>query len=222
MKSFENRAAAGPAAKRRKLANGAAEDVAAGEDEEDHDDVHDQQDDSDDGSNGDEADNAEENDDGEGKDVDYMDEDDDDDGEDGGFGLGDDDDDDEKVDNTDPFESHYSAPDLKDVELRLEAVQGDRWATLKTKVSDTRQVYTLPQTDAADSFSPPAAVKTPQQLKLKKRLADINTKPFGTVEQTVAPLLFNYYDTLFCERTPQNGEALRRLASLHVVNHVFK
>ncbi|CAK7213296.1 rRNA-binding ribosome biosynthesis protein utp25 [Sporothrix curviconia] len=215
MKSFESRSTAGPAAKRRKLEHGAADDMAEGE----KDDDEEEEDDKDENEDEEGEEDAEDDEDTEGKDVDYMDEDDYDAEE--GFGL-DNDDDDEEVDTTDPFETHYSAPDLKDVELRLEAIQADNWATLKSKANDTRQVFTLPQTHAADDFSPPAPVKAPQQLKLKKRLADINAKPFGAVEQTMAPLLFNYYDTLFTERTPQNGEALRRLASLHAVNHVFK
>ncbi|CAK7209988.1 rRNA-binding ribosome biosynthesis protein utp25 [Sporothrix eucalyptigena] len=216
MKSFESRSAAAPAAKRRKLGHGTTEELGK-DDESEKGDAEEDQEESE-GSNDNEED--EDADDEEGEDVDFMDEEDDDAEE--GFGLDDDDDDEEEVDTTDPFESHYSAPDLKDVELRLEAIQGDNWATAKSKVNGTRQVFTLPETDAADSFSPPAPINSPQQLKLKKRLADVNTKPFGEVEQTVAPLLFNYYDTLYTERTSQNGQALRKLASLHAVNHVFK
>ncbi|ERT01819.1 hypothetical protein HMPREF1624_00113 [Sporothrix schenckii ATCC 58251] len=229
MRSFESRLAAAPAAKRRKLEHGTIA-KAAGDESNDEDGVEDEEEeeeesrgDDDDGEDGDDVEGEE----GKDKDVEYMDEDDEDDEDaedrldmDGNADHGDDDD--ELVDTTDPFESHYSAPDLKDVELRLEAIQADNWATSKTKTNDTRQIFTLPQTAAADSFSAPPPVKTPQQLKLKKRLADINTAAFGQVEQTVAPLLFNYYDTLFCERNPQNGDSLRKLASLHAVNHVFK
>lgn len=213
MRSFESRSAATPAPKRRKLEDGAVAKPA------DDDSDGDEDDDEDDDDEDDEEDEQSEGEEGKGKDVDYMDEEDNDVEDDLDM---DDDDDEEQVDTTDPFESHYSAPDLKDVELRLEAIQGDDWATSKSKTDDTRQIFTLPRTEAADSFSAPAPVKTPQQLKLKKRLADINTAPFGLAEQTVAPLLFNYYDTLFCERNPQNGDALRKLASLHAVNHVFK
>lgn len=213
MQSFESRSAAAPAAKRRKLENGAVAEPIEDDSEDEEDDNEDDEDDSG------EDDEDVEGEEGEGKDVDYMDEEDDNAEE----GLDDDDDDEEEqVDTTDPFESHYSAPNLKDVELRLEAIQGDNWATSKNKANDTRQVFTLPKTEAADSFTAPAPIKNPQQLKLKKRLADINTSPFSHDQQTVAPLLFNYYDTLFCERSPQNGDSLRKLASLHAVNHVFK
>ena len=221
MRSFESRSAAAPAAKRRKLEHAAVAEPAE-DDSDDGDEVdEDDEDDEDDQSSGDDNDDEDEQiegEAGEGKDVDYMDEE-DDDAEDG---LDMDDDDDKQLDTTDPFESHYSVPDLKDVELRIEAIQGDDWATSKSKTNDTRQIFSLPRTEASDSFSAPAPIKTPQQLKLKKRLADMNTAPFGQVEQTVAPLLFNYYDTLFCERNSQNGDALRKLASLHAVNHVFK
>ncbi|CAK7262957.1 rRNA-binding ribosome biosynthesis protein utp25 [Sporothrix epigloea] len=224
IKSFESRsAAATPAAKRRRLSNGTAEEVVAyeknGNDEEENDDEEDSEEDSDEEGSDEDEDGDDVADDAQGDDIDHMDEEDDDVEE---PILVDDDDEDEELDTTDPFETHFARPDPKETELRLEAIQSDKWATSKSRANDTRQIFTLPRTDATRDFSPPELIKTPQQLKLKKRLADINTKPFDTVQQTLAPLLFNYHDTLFCERTPQNGEALRRLASVHVINHVLK
>lgn len=131
----------------------------------------------------------------------------------------------EAVETADPFETHFASPDVTDVARRIKAIKEEQWAPAKVVVQGSREMFSTPQVGASSSsFSPPPPITSLPQLKLKKRLADANTgvTQIGPLEQKLAPLLFNYYDTLFCERKPENGDELRRLASLHAVNHVFK
>ena len=216
MKSFETRSS-GPAAKRRKLDHQAEHANFDSDEEEDGGDDDDVKESSGSASDELEEGGGSDEEEAEPKDVDAADDDEDIEEE---IEIGGDDD--EQLDTTDPFESHFSAPDLKDVSLRLISIKEEDWLTSKVSAQGSREIFTVPQTGLSSDFSPPAAVSSPHQLKLKKRLAEVNTKPFRPAEQKVAPLLFNYYDTLFCERTPDNGDELRRMASLHAVNHILK
>ncbi len=71
----------------------------------------------------------------------------------------------------------------------------------------------------------PGPVSGPSSLKLKKKLNDVmlSKRPkFDPAEQEIAPFVFNYHDTFFCERTPAVAGSLRRMAALHALNHIFK
>ncbi len=62
-------------------------------------------------------------------------------------------------------------------------------------------------------------------LKLKRRLigpAKSLMAQLNTVEGAIAPYVASYHDILFCHRSYENAESLRRLTCLHALNHVFK
>jgi U3 small nucleolar RNA-associated protein 25 len=136
-----------------------------------------------------------------------------------------DDDDQELPDILDPFKTHFSEPKETDVAKKIKAIQMDDWHAKKSLVESSRMLFTLPTIADADGFTPPAPILRPSELSLKKKLSDAATAQRATLdytEQKIAPLLFQYYDTLFCERTVSNGPSLRRLACLHAVNHLSK
>lgn len=133
-------------------------------------------------------------------------------------------DDDEQPDVSDPFETHVSSPDESVLARQLEALRNNDWTVKKVTSNSTKMVFTLPRTEPdAGPVVPTCA--SPSDLKLKQRLAEtaMALRPtFDSTEQKFAPLLFQYYDILFCERTVQTAESLRRMACLHAVNHIFK
>jgi len=134
------------------------------------------------------------------------------------------DDDDEQPDASDPFETHFADPNENNVAERLKAIKNNEWAVKKIASASVRTVLTLPKTGVDDSSSTPSYTG-PSDLNIKSKLRDeiSSQRPkFDQLEQRVASLLFQYHDTLFCERTVENAERLRRLACLHAVNHVFK
>lgn len=137
-----------------------------------------------------------------------------------------DDDDDEKVDASDPFETHFGAHDGDSIARRLKTIEDSKWVNKKISTKGTRTVLSGPDTgDESDQISVPTPISDPSNLSLKHRLRESlkgqNTK-FDAVEQSLAPYVFGYRDMLYCNRSYQNGKSVRRLACLHALNHVFK
>ena len=91
--------------------------------------------------------------------------------------------------------------------------------------STSRLLVNSPDTGNEAAVSIPGPISGPGGLKLKQKLKDVvmaKRPRFDATEQEIAPLLFNYYDTLYCERTVATSDSLRRMAALHALNHVFK
>lgn len=134
-------------------------------------------------------------------------------------------DEDDEEDPTDPFEAHFANPDMKLATPRLKAIKQEDWQIRRINSPPWRLFFNSPYTPDAGDVPLPKAITRPKDLRLKKKLAEnISDKwtEFNDTEKLLAPLVFNYYDTLFCERTISNAPALRRMACLHALNHVFK
>lgn len=134
-------------------------------------------------------------------------------------------DEEDQGDSTDPFQTHFADPDETDYSPKLKAIEQSKWATKSIAAKPTRTVVMAPQTGDDIVPTAPAVLSGPGNLKLKQKLREIidsKHPTFDATEQAVAPLLFQYYDTLYCNRTVSNAESLRRMACLHALNHVFK
>lgn len=133
-------------------------------------------------------------------------------------------DEDDDLDNSDPFETHFAAPDEATFQARIKAVQANKWRTDRIAQSSNRIYYNTPQTDDLTERKLPHSVSGVADLKLKKKLAESMAKhtEFDETEKAVAPLLFNYQDMLYCNRTVASSASIRRMACLHALNHVFK
>ncbi|KAF2091142.1 DUF1253-domain-containing protein, partial [Saccharata proteae CBS 121410] len=130
---------------------------------------------------------------------------------------------DEDEDLSDPFEVHFAQPDGGAFSRRLKAAADNQWQSQRSQLDGLGKcnVSTL---DAGGS-SIRRAVSSPQQLKLKKRLADnvsSHMKEFTKLQQGLSPFVFDYHDVLFGARTVANAQDLRQLYCLHALNHIFK
>ncbi|XEV00560.1 hypothetical protein FSHL1_005847 [Fusarium sambucinum] len=136
----------------------------------------------------------------------------------------DDDDDSEDEENpTDPFDVHFAHPDDDIVAKRVKSVQEGNWATKRALLQNLRATVTYPASDAGSEVPKPIAGL--DGLQLKQKLKEISSRKIGefsAVQRNMSPLLFNYNDVLFCDRTVKNSDSLRELTCLHALNHVFK
>lgn len=134
-------------------------------------------------------------------------------------------DEDDDLDSSDPFEVHFSDPKEDVVQPRLKAIQEGQWQMERIAAKSTRIYLNMPKTGDAEGRSLPAAVSGISDLKLKKRLHEAMApkhSDFDEVQRTIAPLLFNYQDLLYCNRTVSASQSIRRMACLHAINHIFK
>lgn len=133
-------------------------------------------------------------------------------------------DDDDDLDASDPFETHFSAPDDSVVTARVKEIQKGKWQLNRVVQSPWRFFVSTPGTGHSD-VELPKPIGGPTDLKLKKKLQESvldKWTSFDQVEKLLAPVIFNNTDTLFCERTIANATAIRRMACVHALNHVFK
>ncbi|KAK8102618.1 hypothetical protein PG984_015764 [Apiospora sp. TS-2023a] len=136
----------------------------------------------------------------------------------------DDDDEDDIPDTSDPFETHFSIPDVAQVSERIKAVQANEYSISQTELNGWRLTRGVPGKAPGYSDRPLSLMPDTSALKLKQKLREAAAKKstLDKLEQVLYPITFGYNDLLFCNRTPKNGGKLRRMACLHAVNHIFK
>lgn len=135
---------------------------------------------------------------------------------------GDSDSEDEDV-STDPFDIHFASADELKSAKRIKAVKKEQWVTRRSMMQSWRA--TLMSAGAEDMLEAPKPVSSLDDLKLKQKLRGTAGKTMAKLDEMqrlLLPLLFDYRDVLFCGRTPNNTEALRKTVCLHALNHVFK
>jgi U3 small nucleolar RNA-associated protein 25 len=133
-------------------------------------------------------------------------------------------DEDDDLDASDPFESHFAAPNDEAVTPKVKEIQKGQWQLSRTLQNTWRFFVNTPGTGHANAELP-KTIGGPGDLKLKKKLQEsVQDKwtSFDQVEKLLAPVIFSNLDTLFCERTIANAASVRRMACVHALNHVFK
>lgn len=133
------------------------------------------------------------------------------------------------MDNEDYFKTHIADPDEHDLSRRLEAMKTIQWHTIHEQSEILGKITrSVPKTSAKGVGEKPntqTPVRTCNDLSLKKRLLDPASRSIPHLDSTqsvLAPVVFRYQDLLYCGRTPQNADAVRKLTALHAINHVFK
>lgn len=132
--------------------------------------------------------------------------------------------DDEAPDDSDPFESHFAHPDDAEVSKKLKSMQAKELSTNQVELNKWRLTRVLPGKDSVKTARPLSTLSTTSDLKLKQRVGEAASKQpsLDKLEQVLYPITFGYNDLLFCGRTAKNAENVRRMASMHAVNHIFK
>lgn len=133
-------------------------------------------------------------------------------------------DEDDDLDDSDPFETHFAAPDEATFQARIKAIQANKWRTDRIAKNSNRIYYNTPETGDSAEQKLPHSISGVGDLTLKQRLAESMAKhtEFDEAEKAIAPFLFNHQDMLYCNRSVASSESVRRMACLHALNHVFK
>ncbi|EMT63656.1 rRNA-binding ribosome biosynthesis protein utp25 [Fusarium odoratissimum] len=137
--------------------------------------------------------------------------------------LDDEDDSEDEENPTDPFDVHFAHPNDNTVSQRVKSVQKNDWATKRELLHNMRATILYPGSDTGSEIPKPIAGL--EGLQLKQKLRETSSRKIGdfdALQRNLGPLIFNYNDVLFCDRTVQNSDSLRELACLHALNHVFK
>ncbi|KAI1331729.1 DUF1253-domain-containing protein [Xylariaceae sp. FL0255] len=139
--------------------------------------------------------------------------------------INDDSDDEAEPDTSDPFETHFSSPNVTELSSRLKFIESNTYQQKQLTSNDWRLVVSTPTKDPDQASRTPVTISGPSSLKLKHRLVETAQKKrptFDKLEQVLYPITFGYQDLLFCGRTAANAHNLRRMTTLHAVNHIFK
>ena len=131
---------------------------------------------------------------------------------------------DESEHQQDPFLSQFSDREELDLERQIQDVKEPRYRSESLKDENgTKCISKVPETSDGPAFF--GTLPTIASFHIKHKLlsqgqaALINPRP--EIQALTAPLL-NYRDVLFPLRSLSNAQDLRRVAALHVLNHLFK
>lgn len=133
---------------------------------------------------------------------------------------------DDLKDGYDPFFVHFAQHDDTGLFQEIQDVKNDNWAT---RMSDSKleggYIIKVPQVSSSALAHGSSIVLDTDDLQLKQKLQKPAKKALPSLDVVtgrVASSIFKYRDVLFPQRTLTNAETLRKLTSLHVLNHVFK
>ncbi|KAF5532746.1 u3 small nucleolar RNA-associated 25 [Fusarium mexicanum] len=129
--------------------------------------------------------------------------------------LDDEEDSEDEENPTDPFDVHFARPNDDTVSHRVKSVQKNDWATKRALLQNMRATLLHPGSDTGSEIPKPIAGL--EGLQLKQKLRETSSRKIGdfdALQRNLGPLLFDYNDVLFCDRTVRNSDSLRELASL--------
>jgi U3 small nucleolar RNA-associated protein 25 len=121
-------------------------------------------------------------------------------------------------DQSDPFDSHFVNPAASRLSNIAAASKGEWKDTklLKSGLSGNVHFSTPAGPEATTGGSKLEGLK---DLRLKKKLTPEELTP---LQKALGQFVFEYVDVLYGERTLENAEELRKMYSLHALNHVLK
>ncbi|PVH96505.1 U3 small nucleolar RNA-associated protein 25 [Periconia macrospinosa] len=122
------------------------------------------------------------------------------------------------------FTTHFENPDETQVTTHLAAIGKNQWTSKKLDVGKGgRCLLQIP--GERDPGLQRKKVKGISSVQLKPKLVENAQRilgDFDTVEQAIAPSLFDYQDIMFGARTVKNAERMRHLVCLHALNHIIR
>ena len=121
-------------------------------------------------------------------------------------------------DQSDPFESHFASPSPSRLASISSALKGE-WKDTKLPKSGLLGNACLSIPGGSEQTTGGRRIEGLKDLNFKKKLVAEELTP---LQKSLGQLVFNYVDVLYGERTLGNAEELRRMYSLHALNHVLK
>jgi len=121
-------------------------------------------------------------------------------------------------DQSDPFESHFASPPPSRLASISSASQGE-WRDTKLPKSRLLGNSYLSIPGGSEQTTGGRRIEGLKDLNLKKKLV---AKELTSLRKSIEQLVFNYVNVLYGERTLGNAKQLRRMYSLHALNHVLK
>ena len=133
---------------------------------------------------------------------------------------------DDLEDEYDPFPKHFARHESTELSQGIQDVKNDDWAT---KMSDSKleegYIIKVPQSSSSVLAHGLSIVPNTKELWLKQKLQGSAMRLLSSFDKTtgrIASSIFKYRDVLFPQRTLKNADTLRKLTSLHVLNHIIK
>ena len=121
-------------------------------------------------------------------------------------------------DQSDPFESHFTNPSLTRLASISSASKGEWKDTKLPKFGLLGNAY-LSIPGGLEQTAGGRRIEGLKDLNLKKKLVAEELTP---LQKSLGQLVFHYVDVLYGGRTLGNAEELRKMYSLHALNHVLK
>ena len=121
-------------------------------------------------------------------------------------------------DQSDPYESHFASPSLARLASISSASKGE-WKETKLPKSGLLGNAYLSIPGGLEQTAGGRRIEGLKDLNLKKKLVAEELTP---LQKSLGQLVFHYVDVLYGGRTLGNAEELRRMYSLHALNHVLK
>ncbi|MCJ1451220.1 rRNA-binding ribosome biosynthesis protein utp25 [Mycoblastus sanguinarius] len=126
----------------------------------------------------------------------------------------------------DPFSKHLAELDETKLLQRIQDVKDDKWSTEKsTKQQGWSCSLKSPSNTQSVANHSLCSISSVDKMMLKQKLKEPAKKVLPSLDSLTGVLafsIFHYQDILFSQRSVDKAEILRKLASLHVLNHVFK
>ncbi|KAF5227016.1 hypothetical protein FANTH_14904 [Fusarium anthophilum] len=116
--------------------------------------------------------------------------------------LDDEEDSEDEENPTDPFDVHFARPNDDTVSQRVKSVQKNDWAAKRALLQNMRATILHPGSDTGSEIPKPIAGL--EGLQLKQKLRETSSRKIGdfdALQRNLGPLLFDYNDVLFCDRT---------------------
>jgi len=121
-------------------------------------------------------------------------------------------------DQSDSFESHFASPSPSRFASISSASQGE-WKDTKLPKSRLLGNAYLSIPGGLEQTTGRRRIEGQIDLNLKKKLVAQELTP---LQKSLGQLVFNYVNVLYSEQTLGNAKELRRMYSLHALNHVLK
>lgn len=133
--------------------------------------------------------------------------------------------DDQEYNATDPFESHFNAQDMIDLQKSCDQVQTNQWLSTTRMVTNGREIYQHLHSRNLDAT--PIDMTNIDSWHLKQRLhSAVASKKIvsedDTLLQSFMQNLYVYKDISYAAATYKQVPKLRSLYIIHALNHVFK